>query len=105
MDIEPAVKLSGNAFIGDHLMGSHVIPHLYNLEKMNVVPLSEWCEKNFITKNQGRTLLRRKLLVGFRRHHDWYVAANLYCIEQLLEYLGMEELAFDANNVLFVSNP
>ena len=44
------------------------------------------------------TLIKKKLLLGFRRHHVWWVAANPDCIEQLREYLGLEQLYFDANN-------
>jgi len=95
-EIEPTPKISGNAFNGDRLMATRIIPHLSDTEKTNVVSLTQWCEENFITKNQGRTLLKRKLLVGFRRHHVWWVAANPDCIDELLEYLGVEELAFDA---------
>lgn len=104
-EIEPTPKISGNAFNGDRLMTSRPMPHLYHADKTNVVSLSDWCENNFITKNQGRTLLRRKLLVGFRRHHVWWVAANPDCINELLEYLGVDELAFDAINNWLVSNP
>ena len=95
-EIEPTFKISGNAFNGDRLMATRPISHLPNTERTNVVSLVQWCTENFITLNQGRTLLKRKLLVGFRRHHVWWVAANPDCIEKLLEYLDVEELAFDA---------
>lgn len=105
MEIEPTFKLSGNAFQGSNIMTTRPLSHLPNIDSTNVVSLSEWCEKNFISKNQGRTLIKRKLLIAFRRHHVWWVAANPDCIEELLEYLGVEKLAFDANNEQLVSDP
>ena len=74
-------------------------------DRTNVVSLSEWCEKNFISKRIGRKLIERKYLIGFRRHHVWWVCANPDCIDQLLEYLGVERLAFDADNSSFVVDP
>lgn len=98
MEFDPVIKISGAAFVGNTLIGTRPLPHLPERELTNFVSLSQWCEQNFISKNQGRTLLKRKLLVGIRRHHVWWVAANPDCLPELLDYLGVSELAFDANN-------
>ena len=96
-----SIHWSGSGFHVHSLNGSRPITRLLDdLErtKTNYVSLSEWCEKNFITKKVGRELIRRKLLIGQRLYGRWWVCANLSCQEQLLEYLGIEKLFFDASN-------
>ena len=95
MEIEPTIKLNGSAFVGNSINSTRPISQLPNTDTTKVVSLTEWCEKNFITKRIGRQLIKRKLLIAFRRHHVWWVTANPDCIEQLLEYLGVDELQFN----------
>lgn len=94
--IEPYLKKGGSAFQNNLLNATHPRSSIEDRDSVFVVSLSEWCEKNFITKRTGRKLIKLKLLVAFRRHHIWWVAANPDCINALLEYLNLEELFFDA---------
>lgn len=96
--IEPTLKLAGNAFVGNSIMGSRIIPRLKQGDYLKVVPLTEWCDKNFTTRRLGYKFLENHLLIGFRRHGIWWVKANPECLPELLDYLGIEELFFDAPN-------
>lgn len=98
MKIEPIKKLGGSAFQNNYLNATRPIPHLHNQQVTNVVSLSDWCKGNFVSKRIGRNLIKRKLLIAFRRHHIWWVCANSDCLDELLAYLGMEQLLFDADN-------
>jgi hypothetical protein len=71
-----------------------------NLEKTNFVTFTAWCEGNFISKKVGVNLIKRKLLIAIRYGGKWYVAANCEkeCYQQLLDYLGVEKLLYDADN-------
>lgn len=98
MKIEPIIINGGSGFRDNHLNATRPITDIKDSHKLKVVSLTEWCEKNFISKNIGRTLIKHKLLIAFRRHHIWWVASNPDCFDELLDYLGVEELAFDADN-------
>jgi len=100
--IEPIIINGGSAFRGTSLNGTRPItqfrpdaPDINRLDKIKVVSLSEWCAKNFISKRVGRTLIKNKLLIGWRLYGQWWVTSNLSCKQELLEYLGVEELLFD----------
>lgn len=95
MNIEPVKKIHGSAFGGNYLNSTRPVAYLQHKSQTNVVSLSEWCKRNFISKNVGRKLIVKKYLIAFRRHGKWWVCSNPACIEQLLEYLGVEQLTFD----------
>ncbi|MDY6899982.1 MAG: hypothetical protein SWZ49_18170 [Cyanobacteriota bacterium] len=96
--IEPTIKISGAAFNGNTVMATRPFSHIPGRTRTNYVSLTEWCSRNFISKKVGTSLIKKKLLIGLRRHHVWWVCANPNCLEELLEYLGINELFFDANN-------
>lgn len=96
--IEPKAKISGAAFNGNTVMGTRPLSSIPGRSQTNYVSLTEWCSKNFISKKVGTTLIKKKLLIGTRRHHVWWVCANPYCLDDLLDYLGISELFFDADN-------
>ena len=95
---EPLVKRGGSAFCGNCLQGRYPVGNFSDRDNIKVVSLTEWCAKNFITKRIGRKLIALRYLLGFRRHRVWWVAANPDCEEELLEYLGVEQLLFEADN-------
>ena len=92
------LSVSGSAFNGNTTQGHHVISSLKNRQQTNYVSLSDWCEGNFITKRIGYTLIKRKLLIAQKLYGQWWVCANIDCLDELLDYLGLEQLYFDANN-------
>jgi len=94
-DLEPKVKRGGSAFNGNFRLAKRPIPHLPNTDKTNVVSLTEFCDRNFITRYQGYKAIDKKLLIAFKMFGRWWVRSNPDCIEHLLEYLGMDELIFD----------
>lgn len=96
--IKPTVKIGGSAFMGNTTQTNRPIPHLIDKDKLAIVSLVDWCDNNFISRDIGYKLIKLGYLIGFRRHGSWWVAANPNCIEQLLEYLGMDKLLFDADN-------
>jgi hypothetical protein len=96
--IEPVVKISGAAFNGNTLMGTRPLSQIPEKEKTRYVSLTEWCEGNFISKRQGRNLIKKKLLIAQRLYGQWWVCANPHCLDTLLEYLGITKLIFDADN-------
>ena len=95
--IEPVVKVSGSAFMGNTTQANRPISRIKEQNYLNVVSLAEWCQKNFITRDTGYKLIKLKYLVAFRRHHVWWVATNPDYKKELLEYLGVEQLLFDAD--------
>lgn len=96
--IEPVVKISGAAFNGNTVMATRPLSRISGNEKTNYVSLTEWCKRNFITKKQGTRLIKRKLLIAQRMYGQWWVCANLHCLDELLRELRVEQLAFDAEN-------
>ncbi len=96
--IKPHVINGGSAFRNNEINNTRPLSQLLESDKINVVSLTNWCAGNFISKRIGRTLIKRKLLIAFRFKGQWWVASNPDCIEQLLEYLGVDKLAFDADN-------
>lgn len=94
-EIEPLIKNGGSAFQVNNLNSSRPVARIEHLNKVQVVSLTEWCEKNFITKRVGRKLIKLKYLIAFRYKGQWWVTANVDCLKELLDYLGIEELAFD----------
>ena len=97
--IQPQIKIGGSAFNGNTTSAHRPQPHLLDENRLpkttKVVSLRIWCERNFISKDVGYTLIKRGYLVGFRRHGVWWITSNPDCINELLEYLGVEKLAFD----------
>lgn len=90
--------VSGSGFTTNTLNFSRPLTRIKSREKTNYVSLTVWCQNNFISKNIGRSLIKKKLLIAQRLHHQWWVCANPDCLEELLDYLGVEELNFDAEN-------
>ena len=95
MQPEPIFKFGGSAFVGNTTNAHHPIPRIKRQTHLNVVSLKEWCEGNFISRDTGYRLIKLKFLIAFRRYGQWWVTANPDCIEQLQEYLGVEQLLFD----------
>lgn len=97
---------SGSAFNGNTLQSKYPLSSLYkyennsvvNREKTLYVSLTDWCNGNFISKDMGRKLIAKRLLIGQKLYGQWWVCANLECLEELLDYLGVEQLLFDAAN-------
>ena len=89
---------SGAAFNGNKLMGTRPLSGIPGRERTNFVSLTEWCRGNFITKRVGRKLIEKKYLIATRQFGQWWVCANPYCLDALLNYLGMSKLLFDADN-------
>ncbi len=89
---------SGYAFNGKKLTNYRLIAELKNREYTNYVSLTRWCKENFISKAIGRNLIKKRLLVAQKMHGQWWVCANLQCLDELLNYLGLDELYFDASN-------
>ena len=97
-EIESHIINGGSGFRNNEINNTRPLSQLPQGDRINVVSLSDWCAGNFISKWIGRELIKRKLLIAFRYSGQWWVAANPDCSSQLLEYLGVEELAFDADN-------
>jgi hypothetical protein len=97
-EIEPCLKISGSAFVGNTINGTRPASYIKNQDYLNVVKLTDWCAGNFISIKIGYKLIKRKYLLAFRRHHIWWVASNPECLEELLEYLNLDGLYFDADN-------
>lgn len=96
--VKPVIKISGSANQNHRLNSTRPIAFIKSKDRVNVVKLSQWCAGNFITPYIGYRLIRLKYLLAFRRHHTWYVAANPACKDELLNYLGLEALFYDADN-------
>lgn len=96
MEIEPHLKFNGAAFVGNRRMGTRPLSRIDEQDYVNVISLKEFCDRNFISRDTGYRLIELKLLIAFRRHNYWWIASNSDCLSQLLEYLGVEELFFDA---------
>ena len=94
--IEPTIKRGGSAFIGNSRIAKRPIPNLSDGKPTYVVSLAEFCARNFISPYQGYQVIDKKLLIAFKRYGKWWVRSNPDCINELLEYLGMEKLLFDA---------
>ena len=94
-----SIHWSGSGFHVHQINGNRPITRIKDgRDKTNYVSLGEWCERNYITKKIGYNLIKRKYLIAQRLFGRWWVCANPDCLEHLLEYLGLEELFFDADN-------
>lgn len=89
---------SGAAFNGNKLMATRPLSGIPGKTKTNYVTLTEWCKKNQISKDRGRYLIKKKMLIAQRIKHQWFVCANPQYINKLLNYLSINQLLFDANN-------
>ena len=92
------IYFPSGAFNGSKIMGTRPLRDIPGRSKTYYVTLTEWCQNNFISKDQGRTLIEKKLLIGMRFKGQWHVCANPHCLDELLEYMGIDQLFFDANN-------
>lgn len=95
--IEPTIKIGGSAFQGHKINANQPLPYLLSREPTKVVSLTFWCQNNFISKKTGIKLIKKKLLIGFRLYGQWWVRHNPDCYDELIEYLGVEELAFNVD--------
>lgn len=89
---------SGSAFNGNKLNNSRPVTKLKDRDINNYVSFTVWCKNNFITKDIGRNLIKKKLLIAQRLYGQWWVCANLDCLPELLDYLNLDKLYFDAEN-------
>ncbi|MEO0834780.1 MAG: hypothetical protein AAFY16_02075 [Cyanobacteria bacterium J06642_3] len=102
MEKDPVEYVSGSAFNGNTMQATRPITTIAGRDKTNYVSLSDWCVGNFISKDIGYILIKRKLLIGQRIWGQWWVCANPDCYDVLLDYLGVEQLIFDADNEVFL---
>lgn len=91
-------KISGSAFNENKFKGNRIKYNFSGKTKINYVSLTQWCRENFISKTKGKDLLKKRLLIGQRLNGQWWVCANKDCLEDLLLYLDLDKLFFDANN-------
>ncbi|MBW4535192.1 MAG: hypothetical protein KME09_14755 [Pleurocapsa minor HA4230-MV1] len=93
--IEPCLKLSGSAFQGNTLNSTRPLSRFEDRDSVKIVKLTDLCRANFITIDVGYRLIKLKYLIAFRRHHVWWVTCNPLCKQELLDYLGIEQLLGD----------
>lgn len=93
-----SIVYSGSAFHGNVLNSNRPISNIQKRDRTNYVSLSRWCKENYISKRIGRELIKKKLLIAQKLLGQWWVCANLDCYQELLDYLGLDELFFDADN-------
>lgn len=95
-----SIYTSGSAFNGKKISGHHPIAHLTltQWEYTSYVSLTAWCNNNFISKKTGYNLIKKKLLIAQKMYGQWWVCANLQCLDELLDYLQLDELYFDGKN-------
>jgi len=96
--MDAPIRPSGSGFNINQFNGNRIKTSIENSNRTNYVSLTLWCQNNFISKRLGKTLLAKKLLIGQRLKGKWWVCANPECIEELLDYLGLDQLFFDATN-------
>lgn len=89
------LKIGGSAFNGNTTQANRPISYIKDRAYVNVVPLSLWCQRNFISRDTGYKLIKLKYLVAFRRHGQWWVSSNPDCFDELTEYLDVDSLLFD----------
>lgn len=94
-EIEPKIQLFGAAFQANTLNSTRPLSRLRNANCVAVVKLTQFCRGNFISIDVGYRLIKLKYLIAFRRHHIWWIAINPNCKQELLDYLGVEQLLFD----------
>lgn len=95
MNIKPATKIGGSAFIGNTTQAHRPKSQIKDQNNLKFVTLTFWCQQNFISRDMGYKLIKLKYLIAFRRHGQWWVTANPDCIEQITELLGVEKLLYD----------
>lgn len=96
---------SGSAFNGVGINRFKVISTRYKLdrprcycEKTNYVSFTDFCKYNFITKEIGRTLIIKKYLICQRLFGKLWVCVNKPYKQELLDYLNIEQIFYDAHN-------
>jgi hypothetical protein len=94
-EIEPCIPLYGSAFQANTLNGTRPLSRLIDSDRLVVVKLTKFCAENFISIDVGYRLIKLKFLIAFRRHHVWWIAINPLCKQELLDYLGVEQLLGD----------
>jgi hypothetical protein len=67
-------------------------------ERTNYVSFTEFCARNFISKDIGRSLIKKKLLICQRLYGKLWVTSDPNCRQELLDYLLVNSLNFDAEN-------
>lgn len=92
------VRISGAAFNRNKFKGNRIKSSLNNRNKTYYISLTKWCNGNFISKDIGRNLLKKKLLIGQKYKGQWWVCTDENCKEFLLDYLGLEQLYLDILN-------
>lgn len=95
---EQIYKNGGSAFNGNTTQANQPISSIKNRERTNYVSLTEFCQRNFITKRIGYKLIKKKYLIATRKFGQWWVCANPDCQTELLDYLNLDSLYFDADN-------
>jgi hypothetical protein len=93
--IEPCLKLFGSAMVGNTLNSTRPLSRFKETESVKAVKLTDLCRANFITIDVGYRLIKLKYLIAFRRHHVWWITCNSLCKQELLDYLGIEQLLGD----------
>jgi hypothetical protein len=90
-------QFSGSAFNGNYLQSFRIWSRDPNKEKLIFIPLTDFCKVNFISRNTGRTLIKKKLVIAKRCGGVWWVAQKDSCIEELKDFLDVNEINW--NNV------
>ncbi len=89
---------NGAAFNGNRLMSTRPKSQLIRDSNGNLlkctkyISLSNFCRLNFVTKRTASSALAKKYLVGIRYKGQWWVAVDFECLEDLKDYLGLEDV-------------
>lgn len=91
---------NGAAFNGNHLMANRPKSQLIRdsngnpLKCTKYICLSDFCRLNYVTKRSCRSAIAKKYLIAIRYRGQWWVAIDPNCIDELKDYLGLEEIIF-----------
>jgi hypothetical protein len=105
LKINSEIKQFGSAFQGNTLNSTRPLSRFTESEKVAVVKLTDLCRANFITIDVGYRLIKLKYLIAFRRHHVWWVTCNPVCKQELMDYLGVNQLLGDVDQQTQVIDP
>lgn len=98
MAIYRGAKRKGNAFQGDYTRSFRPYGALPDRTNTKFVLGTEFKKRNNITHHQMLYCIQRKYLAAIRRGGAWQVASIPWCRVEMLEYLGLDSLAYDAEN-------
>jgi hypothetical protein len=86
--------MNGSAFNGNRRMSFRPRSTMDDRNFTQLIRLTDFCRLNHVSKWMAYRAIEKKLVIALKYRGQWWLDRDYNCLEELQEYLGVDELIF-----------